>query len=100
VVLPRRGQPNAKSPGGGPLSEQIFDDCCDFCAKVDDTKREVEPCNTMTQRCKGDSCAACKPCNRFVPDLAFVDASKLEKNVRKRKKAPRKAGKLRQGVVQ
>ncbi|MDW5561587.1 MAG: hypothetical protein SA339_00045 [Methanomassiliicoccus sp.] len=44
--------PLPASPGGGLLSDRVFEDCCDFCVRVDDTKNEVEPCGTMTERCK------------------------------------------------
>jgi hypothetical protein len=33
--------------------ERVFNDCCDFCVRVDDSKNEVEICTDMTQRCKG-----------------------------------------------
>ena len=77
--------------------EKIFDDCCDFCQLVDDSKTEVEPCDKMTQRCKGDTCAACKPCNRFVALVGFTEARKLAKT-RPRARNARKAGKARQEV--
>jgi len=31
----------------------VFNDCCDLCHRVDDSKREIEPCDEMTKRCKG-----------------------------------------------
>ena len=58
---------------------EIWNDCCDFCVRVDDTKREVEPCNTMTSRCEGDTCTTCKACKDFVPGLEFTSALALAK---------------------
>jgi len=47
--------PYTLSLGGGLLSDRVFNDCCDFCVRVDDPKREIEACNEMTKRCKGDT---------------------------------------------
>jgi len=77
------------------LSEKVFDDCCDFCQLVDDSKAEVEPCDKMTQRCKGDTCAICPPCKRFIAVVGFTEARKLAKTRRRPKDAP-KAGKTPQ----
>lgn len=46
--------------------EKVYSDCCDYCVRADDLKREVEPCTRMRSRCKGDSCAPCRPCTAFV----------------------------------
>lgn len=77
--------------------EKIFEDCCDFCQRVDDKGREVEPCGTMTQRCKGDTCATCKPCKRFVAVVGFTEARKLAKTRPRQNHAPTTA-KLQQEV--
>ena len=71
--------PSTLCAGGGPLTaEKVYPDCCDFCARVDDSKAEVEVCDTMTQRCKGDTCTTCPLCKRFVAGLAFTEAQGWE----------------------
>jgi hypothetical protein len=56
---------------------EIWDDCCDFCVKVDDTKCEVEVCTKMVARCRGDSCSTCKVCKDFAPSLEFTSTLAL-----------------------
>jgi hypothetical protein len=58
----------------------IWNDCCDFCVRVDDTKREVEACTKTTARCNGDTCAMCKACKDFLQSLDFTNALVLAKH--------------------
>jgi len=66
----------------------VWNDCCDFCIKVDDTKLEVEPCTKMTARCQGDTCSSCEVCKDFIPDLGFTSALVLAKRRTDRKMRP------------
>lgn len=59
------------------ISPEIWADCCDFCIRADDSKREIEPCSKMTARCKGDTCQVCKPCPDFVAAVEFTNALTL-----------------------
>lgn len=61
------------------ISPEIWADCCDFCVRADDSKREIEPCRKMTARCKGDTCRTCKPCPDFLAAAEFTNALILAK---------------------
>lgn len=67
------------------MSDQIWDDCCDYCSRVDGSKDE-SPCPRMITRCSGSSCDICTKCHTFRPGASFRPASQL---MRRRPEVPK-----------